>query len=408
MLGERIRKIRKQKKMTLEALAGEELTKGMLSLIENNKAKPSMESLTYIAKRLQVEISDLLDEVSSQELREILEKAEKLFNTEEVKGSEKNQPLIAMISPYIEKLSQGYEAARLLDIYGRCLYREKIHSWELYLGRAAKLYDEMNITKRRADISILRAMIKFVEHDYVSSLKMLLEERGEIEAGHAYIDPMTRLDLDYHEAVLHFAVGDSEAAKRVMDQAFEFSKKHRIFYRIDDLYRLAAAEAEITFNREKENYYILKLKQYAEFADDLQTLLFYDLFQVMTLIDQHEYQNALEKIEQFFAKPQMEEIFEPLLLLEKGKALYGLGKHAEALIPLEKLEIPDYAHHPFDLSLFYVKDCYKALCYLELGDIEKSQHFAKVAVENFEPLLETPYKDFALQTFDKITETAAR
>ena len=38
MLGERIRTLRKQRKMTLEALAGERLTKGMLSQIENNKA----------------------------------------------------------------------------------------------------------------------------------------------------------------------------------------------------------------------------------------------------------------------------------------------------------------------------------------------------------------------------------
>ena len=75
-------KLRKQQKFTLETLAGSELTKGMLSLIENNKANPSMESLTYIAKRLGVEVSELLEEVSSQELREVLAKAEKLYYTE--------------------------------------------------------------------------------------------------------------------------------------------------------------------------------------------------------------------------------------------------------------------------------------------------------------------------------------
>ena len=81
-LGERIRKLRKQQKFTLEALAGSELTKGMLSLIENNKANPSMESLTYIAKRLGVEVSELLEEVSSRELREVLAQVEKLYYTE--------------------------------------------------------------------------------------------------------------------------------------------------------------------------------------------------------------------------------------------------------------------------------------------------------------------------------------
>ncbi len=36
-LGSRIRTIRKQKKLTLATLAGEHITKGMLSLIENDK-----------------------------------------------------------------------------------------------------------------------------------------------------------------------------------------------------------------------------------------------------------------------------------------------------------------------------------------------------------------------------------
>ena len=51
-LGLRIRQLRKEQKLTLEALAGNKLTKGMLSLIENGKAQPSMESLSYIAERL--------------------------------------------------------------------------------------------------------------------------------------------------------------------------------------------------------------------------------------------------------------------------------------------------------------------------------------------------------------------
>ena len=62
-LGERIRKLRKEKGLTLQALAGAELSKGMLSLIENNKANPSMESLAYIAERLGVDRNELLEEV---------------------------------------------------------------------------------------------------------------------------------------------------------------------------------------------------------------------------------------------------------------------------------------------------------------------------------------------------------
>ena len=90
MLGERIRKLRKQQKLTLEALAGDGLTKGMLSLIENNKAKPSMESLAYIADGLGVDVTELLEEISTQELREVLERAEKLYNQKSSDGTRGN------------------------------------------------------------------------------------------------------------------------------------------------------------------------------------------------------------------------------------------------------------------------------------------------------------------------------
>ena len=114
-LGERIRKLRKQQKFTLEALAGSELTKGMLSLIENNKANPSMESLTYIAKRLGVECLSYLKKSVVKELREVLAKAEKLYYTNFDDLSDEYEQLITLIEPYVQKLTQGYEAARLLE-----------------------------------------------------------------------------------------------------------------------------------------------------------------------------------------------------------------------------------------------------------------------------------------------------
>jgi transcriptional regulator with XRE-family HTH domain len=402
MLGERIRQIRKSKKMTLEALAGAELTKGMLSLIENNKANPSMESLNYIAKRLGVEITDLLEEVSSIELRDILEKAEKLFNTDQKKLPEKHKQLITLIEPHISNLPQGYEGARLLDIFGRSLCLEKQEGWENYYQRAASIYDDMNLTAKRAGIGIFRAMVKFIEHHYSDSLHILLSERGDIEARHAYMDPMTRVDFDYHEAILHFATGDSTSAEDVMEKAIQYSKEHRIYYRIDDLYRLACLHAIMKKDLEKKNYYQTKLKLFGEFAEDQNAIVFYDFFEVMCLISEDQnYRKALEIIETHLLDPKMEEYY-GLWYPEKGKALYGLGEFAEALHYFDKVEIPDYAHHPFDLSLLYVVDSYKALCHLEMENAEEAVQLAKRAVENLAPLPDTLYKNFAIDTYHSI------
>lgn len=399
MLGERIREIRKKKKMTLEALAGEELTKGMLSLIENNKANPSMESLTYIAKRLGVELTDLLQNTIIQEMREILEKAEKLYNIEEGHY----QQILSLIEPYLPNLTKGYEAARLLDLYSRCLFKEKTDGWQDFSDQAAKMYDEMNLTGKRASVGIFQAMVKFTEHNYLQALNILLSERSKIESKHSYIDPMTRVDLDYHEAILHFAVGNSDSATNVMENAIHFSKEHRIYYRIDDLYRLACAHAMFTSDNAKKDHYATKLKQYGEFAEDFQSIIVYNLFTVMTLNDEkHEYQQALSIIDQYLSDQKMADIYGCFYYLEKGKALYHLGHIKEAILSLDKVEVVSDYHHPFDLTLLYVRDSYKALCFLELGNLDEAMQAAEIAVENFEQLPHTSYKDFAILTYNRI------
>ncbi|QED46513.1 helix-turn-helix domain-containing protein [Cytobacillus dafuensis] len=413
MLGERIRKLRKQKKMTLEELAGKSLTKGMLSLIENNKANPSIESLHYIAERLGVEVSDLLEEISLQELRKTLEKAEELYNFEnlcetenQLIKTEQDKEIIDLIKPYIANLTQGYESARLLDIYSRCLYNEKIEGWQKFSGQAAEIYDQMNLTSKRASISVFLATEKFIEHHYEEALTIFLNDRAKIEAKHVYIDPKTRLDLDYYEAILYFAVGDSESATQVMDSAIAFSKENRIFYLIDDLYRLAAAQAMMGKNKEKKIHYLLKLKQYGEFADDTNSILFYHFMMIESLIsEKHEYTEAIEKIDQCLTDPSMTETFKHYFNLEKGKALYRLARYKEALHCLEKIEIPPFIHHPFDLSHFFIMDTYKALCHLELEKVDEAFQFAEIAYNHFYQLPSTPFKDFAIETFEAIKKT---
>jgi transcriptional regulator with XRE-family HTH domain len=400
MLGERIRKLRKQKKMTLEALAGTELTKGMLSLIENNKAKPSMESLSYIAEQLDVELSDLLEEISTQELAELLELAENIYNTETEEQENKHKKLIELIEPHVKHLSQGYQAARLLEIYSYSLAHQRNPEWEALSHRAAQMFDQLNITANRAAIGLFRAKRKFNDHEYARALEIFLTERKSIELNHPYIDPITRLDLDYHEAILYFAVGDSESATNVMENALEFSREKRIFYLIDDLYRLAASQGMMTQDENKREYYTKKLLQYGEFADHIHSIMFCKLLDFMALIsEKRDYKKALEEIEHLFTKQL--EAYEPWLYLGKGRVFYYLGHYEEALQSLNKVVIPPL-HHPFDLSIFYVLDSYKALSHLELGDRKEALRFAEKAVKNFEPLFETPFKIFSLETYDKV------
>ncbi|WP_096155785.1 MULTISPECIES: helix-turn-helix domain-containing protein [Bacillus] len=394
MLGERIRKLRKQKKLTLEGLAGKKLTKGMLSLIENNKAQPSMESLTYIAEQLEVDIAELVGGANTEHVQDMLDQAEKLFSSEDKEV--KYKKLLDLIS--VEDLSQGYEAARLLELYSYAMYWEKKEGWQPYLDQAAKLFDELNISSNRASIGIFRATTKFVEHDYQGALDIFVKEREELEAKHLHLEPLTKLELDYHEAGLLFAVGKEENATEVMERAIQFSREKRIFYLVDDLYRLAAAYSMVAENHEKREYYLKKLRQYGEFADHASSILFYHLLNIMTLIsEKKEYEKALQVADNSLAAIPV--LYEPYFVLERGKALFYLGRYEEALEAFEKVVPPDI-HHPIDLSFFYVIDCYKALIKYEFGETLEAVRLAENSVENFKSIPPSLYKKFSMDVLE--------
>lgn len=78
-IGAKIKELRKERKMTLAQVAGDRLTKGMLSLIENGKAQPSMESLHYIANQLQIDVAELMQSEDNQKIHDTFMRAEQLF-----------------------------------------------------------------------------------------------------------------------------------------------------------------------------------------------------------------------------------------------------------------------------------------------------------------------------------------
>ncbi|HSJ38961.1 MAG TPA: helix-turn-helix transcriptional regulator [Planococcus sp. (in: firmicutes)] len=402
-LGERIRKLRKEKGLTLQALAGAELSKGMLSLIENNKANPSMESLAYIAERLGINKNELLEEFSTVEIRKLLQEVEKLYKldvmSKELIKEYKN--IVQKIEPYKEKLPFRYESARLLEIYSRCSYHAKLDGWQSALKKAEEIYEGLHMINQSAEIHIFRAMTSFTEHRYSEALAMIQESRKVFEERAGVLDPLKKLDFDYYESILFSAIGDGENATRIMQNAIDYSKEQQIFYRIDSLYRLAGFQAVLDQDIERKNYYCEKLRLFANFLDDKEMAAFSDAIEIHYLNSvAHEFEKSNEIIDRNLAKH--EEITTFLFTLEKGKALYGLGEFEEALVWLKKHKIWEFLHHPYDLSMHYEKDAYLALVYEKLGDHESAVKHAAIAKENIEPMPDLPYKTFILDVYNQI------
>ncbi|ERJ12727.1 helix-turn-helix domain-containing protein [Haloplasma contractile] len=68
-IGKRIRVLRKEKKLTLEQIAGDHFTRGYISQIELGRVKPSFTVLAHIANQLDVKIEDLI--ITNNEYKQI-------------------------------------------------------------------------------------------------------------------------------------------------------------------------------------------------------------------------------------------------------------------------------------------------------------------------------------------------
>lgn len=408
-IGLRIRQLRKEQKLTLEALAGQKLTKGMLSLIENGKAQPSMESLSYIAQQLGVETTELMEEVSQSEKRRVLEEAEKLFKMDFSEITDEYSNIILLIEPLLDKLTISYESARLLEIYSRCSYNLKRDNWEVPFAQAQSMYDQLHLYNQSASLSLFKGLIRFNSHEYNESLDFILKEHAEIKQKSIQLDAMTTLDYLYIESILYSAVGNYGLARLKMDEAISYSKEKKLFYRIDDLYRFACFQAIINGDEGDRLYYLHKVRQYGDFAEDKNSTA------IAELLEAHfynsyalDYKNALIYVERFLEivreldKDNHKNEDNNHYLLEKGKAFFGLGLINEAIKLLEDCIVPTYLHHPYDLSMFYEVHSYRALCYESLGDMDKALQEAQIGAELIAKMPDTPYKTFINQTLENI------
>ncbi|GKW46197.1 helix-turn-helix domain-containing protein [Planococcus sp. NCCP-2050] len=400
-LGERIKKLRKEQGLTLQTLAGSGLTKGMLSLIENNKANPSMESLSYIAEQLGIDKNELLAEIPTSELRELLQEVEKMYRIEAENFSEGFPKIAEKIEPYVDSLPYRYESARLLELYSRSLYYAKKEGWQAPLSQAEEMYEGLHLMNNSAEIHMFRATLKFNEHLYSDALSMLQESRKSFEARDAVLDSLKKLDFDFVEAILYFAIGNDEDAVRIINEAVEYSKEHQIFYKMNDLYRVMSFHAILKNNQEMKNYYVHKLRLFAEFSDDEKIDITLDLLEAHYLNSfVHEYEKAEAIVDKNLEKYKEDEISQ--FFLEKGKALYGQGRLEEALDWLKRHKIWEFLHHPYDLAMNYEKDAYIALIYEQQGQHELAVKHADIAKNNILPLLDLPYKKFILDVHQQI------
>lgn len=173
-LGEKIKRLRKEKDLTLKDLAGDRITPGQISLVESGKSNPSMDLLEYIATFLGTSV-------------------EYLMESEETQGEKICAYFENMAEAYI--LSKHYEAA------------------EKYIQSSMHYAEEYNLEFRRAKAYYLKGFINFEKNDFNLAQQFFLSANSifiKINAYEEIIITFLKLGIityklmAYHSSITYF------------------------------------------------------------------------------------------------------------------------------------------------------------------------------------------------------------
>ncbi|HDR7257799.1 MULTISPECIES: helix-turn-helix domain-containing protein [Bacillus cereus group] len=397
-LGEKIKALRKEKKLTQTELAGSELTKSMLSQIENGKATPSMKTLQYIAEKLECEPSFLLEEDEGK-IVELIQKMEPLIKAN---GDEVYKTLLPIVQT---DLPPTLNTARLYKqfITGAAIMND--YNIEYYVETAVSIFEKYTLYRESTETKLLFYYMLYKRKKYKECLQLITKVRDEYKTKNLEMDLITHIQLYLKEAIILLAYGNYDKCEKVILDALAFSKKHQVYYKTDEFYRILSYQKIITTDKERYLYYIKKSEQFAIFTEDTLSAANIDILKAYyynTITN--EYTIALEHLEQFREKLKDEPIFQDngLYYLEKGKSLYGLKRYEEALETLKHATIPDYMSHPLDQSWLLTAGSYRALCHIELQDKPAALQEAKEAVQTIDGYPDSIFTSFIKETLQII------
>lgn len=358
MLGNKIKTLRKALGMTQSELAGNRLTKGMLSQIENSKATPSMSTLEYLAQQLGCEPSDLLNE-----------KEDYLPLLNEIKNDKKQENYSVIydkLSQVVsENMPQGVMEAKLYSHYAEAgLYLDK-PNMKKYIELAASYFKMNSLFLDSAETLWFYHQYRLSQGNWDESLSILSEIRKLYSGNGLEENIVFQLKLLLDEGIVLSALEEYEKSHLKMQEAIALSKETNVYYRMDDIYRIASNYPLVMKNDKEFLRLINKSRQYAIFSENKIALMMFPLLYAVYHNEiTKDYKKAIHYLEEFAVNPEK---VDELYYLEYGKALYGLGDIDRALQNLRKCHLSGALVHPIDVGMVQSAGIYIALCLNQQG-----------------------------------------
>lgn len=396
-IGNRIKQLRKEKRMTQTDITEGFLTKGMLSLIENNKSTPSMETLEHIAKKLGVSVSYLIQDGDEAWTKEMSEHFDRLGMNEIINEIQDK------IEPNIEKIFPNEDGIHLLELL-RNNYR--LHKKNQQADQLHEvIYDRLSALGHNhlaVRELINHAISKMFAYEYEEALHTLETHTQQI-LDYSKHDKKIKIDYYAIASMLSSAVEDHQQFVEYAIKVESLSKEHLNFSRYYDTVRLLVLYFTFTEESEQKKKYVRALKDYLNYLPNIhQKTEFMDedeFYYKYYLLDNNKeiearilrYQARLDSAEKDESNVAWLETTRKQNILVLA---YVRGEYHKVIKDFD-LEIYSYkeATHPIDRITRQVRSLVYALSLFEVGKLDEAKNEIKRIEDELGHLTESLYAE---------------
>ncbi len=234
-LGEKIKKLRKEKNMTLKELAGDRITAAQISHIERDKSHTSYELLDYLSQKLEVSTDYLLEtkEMQSKKITDNLILQSEIF----IKANELDEA--EQLINQVLKICKEY---KLIHNYGKCNFllgsiNLKRENYNLVVGNFEKaLYffiknnDKENIFKCYLNIGKI-----YVKEDFYKGAISHFDFAEEVLLESQIEDMDIHKDLYSNMAYCHIKLGQSDKSLEYIEKISKIDSQNNVQEEVDML-----------------------------------------------------------------------------------------------------------------------------------------------------------------------------
>lgn len=401
-LGEKIKALRKELKMTQTDLAGSEMTKSMLSQIENNLATPSMKNLQYLASKLAKPMAYFLEDTIYQpdlpieEIHEALKAASKLIN------NAKLDEALVQLENILKKYKLDHDSklyADFLDKYGQCLINlNRIEEGQEKIKEAVNIYKNKFLFIDAAKTHLSLIDIYWNRFDYHKCME-ILEEALEISNNSINKDKTFEIEALHIKAMLYTGMDKLEDSVIAAEKALSISKETNIYYKSDELYKNLALMNSFLGKYENFDYHLDKARQFAIFTDNNHVLASIDAACSMFANLAGKPREAIEYLNKALTLSTGIAAF---AYTEKAKALYLLGEYQQALDTVKLVQYPNYTPFKYDYLHIWSSKVYKGLCLNKLGNTKDAVIEIKQGIEKMQVVGESKVLAFAYKSLSEV------